>query len=77
MLRLSHTSLGLTSIGNIINLMSNDVNRFDLALIHLHYIWLMPIQAVILTYFTYKSCGVAAFAGVAVIAAQAIPLQGN
>ncbi|XP_044730121.1 probable multidrug resistance-associated protein lethal(2)03659 [Chrysoperla carnea] len=76
MLRLSHTSLGLTSIGNIINLMSNDVSRFDQALSYLHYIWIMPIQTAIFSYFMYKACGVAAFVGVAVIAVQAIPLQG-
>ncbi|XP_044730120.1 ATP-binding cassette sub-family C member 4-like isoform X2 [Chrysoperla carnea] len=76
MLRLSHTSLGQTSIGNIINLMSNDVSRFDQTLMYLHYIWIMPIQAVTLSYFMYNTCGLAAFAGVAVITAQAVPLQG-
>lgn len=59
------------------NLLSNDVQRFDLASVFLHYAWIMPIQAILAFYVMYRSVGVAAVAGMAAIAIQAIPLQGT
>jgi len=41
-LRLSLTALGGTTTGQVVNLVSNDLGRFDRALIHLHFIWLGP-----------------------------------
>ena len=77
LLRLSKASLGKTAAGQIINLMSNDVRRFDDTPIFLHYLWLMPIQAVVSTAIMYSSIGKAAIVGVLAIVAQAVILQGN
>lgn len=60
----------------MVNLLSNDVQRFDMASMFLHYIWIMPIQAVIAFYVVYRSVGWAALAGFLAITLQAVPLQG-
>lgn len=70
-------SLGQTAAGQLVNLLSNDVQRFDIASIYLHYAWIMPIQAVIAFYIMYRSVGVAAVAGMLAITLEAIPLQGS
>lgn len=59
------------------NLLSNDVSRFDVSSLYLHYIWLMPVQAVVGTLVMCKIVGVAAFAGIVALVVQAIPLQGT
>lgn len=59
------------------NLLSNDVQRFDLASNYLHYAWIMPIQSILAFYVMYRSVGIAAIAGMAAITIQAIPLQGR
>lgn len=35
--------------GQIINLLSNDINRIDLSLLALHYIWFVPLKIVVAT----------------------------
>ncbi|XP_051160133.1 probable multidrug resistance-associated protein lethal(2)03659 [Leptopilina boulardi] len=74
-LRLSKTALGETTIGQAVNLLSNDVNRFDLAIIFVHYLWIGPLETIIITYFMYQEVGVAAIIGVATLL-MFIPLQG-
>lgn len=74
-LKLSKTALGATTIGQAVNLLSNDVNRFDVAIIFLHYLWIGPLETIIVTYFMYKQVGVAAIIGVASLL-MFIPLQG-
>lgn len=56
--------------------MSNDVSRFDLAFLFLHFMWIMPIQAIVAATVMYNSVGVAAIIGIIAIAIQSIPLQG-
>nr|XP_023011971.1 multidrug resistance-associated protein 4-like [Leptinotarsa decemlineata]XP_023011972.1 multidrug resistance-associated protein 4-like [Leptinotarsa decemlineata] len=76
LLKLNHGSIGQTAAGQLVNLLSNDVQRFDMASNFLHYIWIMPIQAVVAFYVMYRSVGISAVAGMLAIAIQAIPLQG-
>ncbi|XP_018579794.1 probable multidrug resistance-associated protein lethal(2)03659 isoform X2 [Anoplophora glabripennis] len=76
LLKLSQASLGQTAAGQLVNLLSNDVQRFDQASIYLHYIWLMPLQCAAGFYVMYRSVGVAAFAGMTAMVLEAIPLQG-
>lgn len=75
-LRLSKTSANKTAGGQIINLLSNDVSRFDQVFIFLHYIWIMPIQGGAIAYLIWRQVNIAAFAGVFLITIQTIPLQG-
>ncbi|XP_050579550.1 probable multidrug resistance-associated protein lethal(2)03659 isoform X2 [Bombus affinis] len=74
-LKLSRTALGETTVGQAVNLLSNDVNRFDVALIYLHYLWLGPLETIIITYFMYMEVELSAIFGV-IILLLFIPLQG-
>ncbi|XP_050309947.1 probable multidrug resistance-associated protein lethal(2)03659 isoform X2 [Anthonomus grandis grandis] len=62
-LRIQITALGDETVGNTVNLMSNDVNRFDLAPVFLHYLWVAPLQGVLITIFLYFEVGYASFFG--------------
>lgn len=44
MLRLDKIEVDKTASGQVINLMSNDVSRFDILLTYFHYIWITPFQ---------------------------------
>ncbi|XP_068628290.1 probable multidrug resistance-associated protein lethal(2)03659 [Battus philenor] len=73
-LRLSKTALGETTVGQVVNLLSNDVNRFDVAIIFLHYLWIGPLATVIVAYFMWLEISWAAVVGVGFMLAF-IPLQ--
>ncbi|XP_063223831.1 ATP-binding cassette sub-family C member 4-like [Bacillus rossius redtenbacheri] len=75
-LRMSRTASGQTTTGQIVNLMSNDVNRFDRAFLMLHYVWILPIQTVIIMYFLWQFVGVASLVGVGALFLQSVPAQG-
>ncbi|XP_048247853.1 ATP-binding cassette sub-family C member 4-like isoform X3 [Haliotis rufescens] len=74
-LRLSNKALGQTTVGQIVNLMSNDVNRFDQAVIFLHFLWIGPVQAIAVLVILWYELGPAVLAGFAVLILL-IPLQG-
>ncbi|CAG9860399.1 unnamed protein product [Phyllotreta striolata] len=75
-LKLNHKSLGQTAIGQVVNLMSNDVQRFDLVSLFLHYMWVTPINVLVSFYVMYQSVGiVAAAAGMGAIILESIPIQ--
>jgi len=74
-LRLSKTSLGETTVGQVVNLLSNDVNRFDSVVIFLNYLWIGPVQTILVTYFLWREIGVSSIIGVAILLI-AIPIQG-
>ncbi|KAI4497436.1 hypothetical protein M0802_007447 [Mischocyttarus mexicanus] len=74
-LKLSRTALGKTTIGQAVNLLSNDVNRFDVAIIFLHYLWIAPLETIIITYFMYSEVQISAVIGVITLL-MFIPLQG-
>ncbi|XP_039444244.1 probable multidrug resistance-associated protein lethal(2)03659 [Culex pipiens pallens] len=63
---------GLT--GQVINLMSNDVAKFDTATGFVHDIWKGPIELVVLGWFIYREIGVAGLIGIAFLLSF-IPLQ--
>ncbi|XP_017116909.1 probable multidrug resistance-associated protein lethal(2)03659 [Drosophila elegans] len=73
-LRLSRSSLGDTTIGQVVNLLSNDLNRFDRCLIHFHFLWLGPLELLIAAYFLYQQIGVASFSGISILILY-LPLQ--
>lgn len=75
-LRLSRTSLDETTVGQVVNLLSNDVSRFDMAYKHFHFLWIGPLGTVVVTYFLWQEIGgVSSLLGVAGLLAF-VPLQG-
>ncbi|CAK6978676.1 ATP-binding cassette sub-family C member 4-like [Scomber scombrus] len=71
---LSSESIGRTTTGQIVNLLSNDVNRFDEITLNLHYLWVAPLQTVAIIGFLWNGIGVSCLAGVAVIVLM-MPVQ--
>lgn len=61
-------------MGQVVNLLSNDVNRFDVASVFFHYLWLGPLETLVIAYFTYEELGVAALIGIACLLLF-VPLQ--
>ncbi|XP_043965411.1 ATP-binding cassette sub-family C member 4-like isoform X2 [Gambusia affinis] len=73
-LRLSSESMGRTTTGQIVNLLSNDVNRFDEIILNLHYLWVGPLQALVVIVLLWSEIGPSCLAGVAAIALM-MPVQ--
>ncbi|XP_061266628.1 ATP-binding cassette sub-family C member 4-like isoform X8 [Bos javanicus] len=66
-LRLSSPAMGKTTTGQIVNLLSNDVNRFDQVTTFLHYLWVGPLQAIAVTALLWMEIGMSCLAGMAVL----------
>ncbi|OAD54851.1 hypothetical protein WN48_06051, partial [Eufriesea mexicana] len=73
-LRLSKTALGETAPGKVVNLVANDVNRFDLVSIFIHHMWSAPLSALIIAYFLYIEAGYAGLIGIAAVFVV-VPIQ--
>lgn len=73
-LRLSKTALGQTTAGQLVNLLSNDVNRFDIGVIFVHQLWVAPLETIIVSVLMYQRIGWAAVIGVAFLL-MFVPLQ--
>lgn len=67
-LKLSSTALGNTSVGKVVNLLSNDVSRFDIVSVFLHSMWLAPLLTFIVGILLYREVGVPGVIGMVVIA---------
>jgi len=74
-LRLSKSAQGKTAAGQVVNLLSNDVNRFDFVTLFLHFVWITPIQTIVITYFIWVAVGWSALIGVLAIFLQTVPVQ--
>ncbi|DAA23784.1 TPA: ATP-binding cassette, sub-family C, member 4-like [Bos taurus] len=66
-LRLSSSAMGKTTTGQIVNLLSNDVSRFDQVTMFLHYLWVGPLQAIAVTVLLWMEIGISCLAGMAVL----------
>ena len=75
MLRLDKVTAEKTASGQVVNLMSNDVGRFDYLLQYIHFIWVTPIQMIIVAYIMSMYIGNVALAGMAVILSVSLPFQ--
>ncbi|KAL1124626.1 hypothetical protein AAG570_001250 [Ranatra chinensis] len=73
-LRLSHKALGEASPGQIVNLVSNDVSRFDQVAFLGHYLWSAPLMCILMAIFLYQEVGLAMIPGIVVVLIVA-PLQ--
>ncbi|CAH1169239.1 unnamed protein product [Phyllotreta striolata] len=73
-LKLSQTAIGKNSIGKIVNLISNDVSRFDTASTLIHQLWVGPLSALIIMFIIYQDIGWSGAPGVLTILVI-MPLQ--
>uniref|UniRef100_A0A2K6TD95 ATP binding cassette subfamily C member 4 (PEL blood group) n=1 Tax=Saimiri boliviensis boliviensis TaxID=39432 RepID=A0A2K6TD95_SAIBB len=73
-LRLSNVAMGKTTTGQIVNLLSNDVNKFDQVTVFLHFLWAGPLQAIAVTALLWMEIGISCLAGMAVLIVL-LPLQ--
>ncbi|CAL8307591.1 unnamed protein product [Merluccius merluccius] len=64
---LSNTATGKTTTGQIVNLLSNDVNKFDDATVFLHYLWVGPLQATTVVALLWADIGPSCLAGMVVL----------
>nr|CAD7575625.1 unnamed protein product [Timema californicum] len=75
-LRLSRAALGETATGKVVNLLSNDVARFDLVFLMFHSLWLGPLVTVAIAYIIWQEAGVPGLVGVVVVL-LVLPTQGK
>lgn len=73
-LKLSQTALGQTTAGQLVNLLSNDVNRFDVVVVFVHQLWIGPLETIVVSYLMYRKVGWSAVIGVAFLL-MFVPLQ--
>ncbi|XP_066141508.1 ATP-binding cassette sub-family C member 4-like [Euwallacea fornicatus] len=66
-LRLSKTALGDVAAGKIVNLLSNDVSRFDLVTILVHHMWVSPLVTLIIMYLMWIDVGMAGIYGILIV----------
>ncbi|XP_013195016.2 ATP-binding cassette sub-family C member 4 [Amyelois transitella] len=74
-LKLNRAGMDKTEAGHVINLMSNDVSRFDLVALFLNYLWVMPIAVPVVSYLVWQHVGWATLAGLAVTFLQTVLVQ--
>ncbi|KAK3091915.1 hypothetical protein FSP39_023706 [Pinctada imbricata] len=67
MLNLSNTARKNATVGEIVNLMSVDAQRFMDLMTYIHTIWSGPLQIIIALYFLWRELGASIFAGFAVM----------
>ncbi|XP_049611466.1 ATP-binding cassette sub-family C member 4 [Syngnathus scovelli] len=64
---LSCSAMGKTTTGQIVNLLSNDVNKFDEVTIFLHFLWVGPLQAATVVGLLWQEIGPSCLAGMVVL----------
>lgn len=53
-LTMSKAYLGQVSTGKIVNMMSTDVAKFEIIVVWMHYLWVGPLQTILVTYLMYQ-----------------------
>lgn len=73
-LKLSSTGLGDTAPGKIVNLVANDVNKFEEVSYYLNHVWTAPSSAFIIAFILYKEIGWPGVIGMIIVLTVA-PIQ--
>ncbi|XP_031344383.1 probable multidrug resistance-associated protein lethal(2)03659 isoform X1 [Photinus pyralis] len=63
-LKLNNAAFNSTSVGQIVNLVSTDAPMFIVCAFLLHYLWIAPVQCIIVTYLMYQEVGFSSIVGV-------------
>lgn len=66
-LQLSQRALSETAPGKLVNLLSNDVNRFDVLSVVMHSWWTSPLMAIGGTYILWTEIGWSGIIGIAIV----------
>ena len=66
-LRLSSSARKLATVGEIVNLMSVDAQRFMDVMLYLHMVWSAPLQIILAAFFLWQTMGPSVMAGVGVM----------
>ncbi|XP_076603001.1 ATP-binding cassette sub-family C member 4-like [Chaetodon auriga] len=64
---LNSKAFAKTTTGQIVNLLSNDVNKFDEVTLYLHFLWIGPLQAATVLVLLMHTIGPSCLAGMAVL----------
>lgn len=73
-IRLSASAASQAGAGHLVNLMSNDVSRLSRANAFVHYIWILPVQSVIVGYLIWQQVGWIAVIGVTCLLLKTVPV---
>lgn len=73
--RLNHASLGKSVTSQVVNLLSNDVSRFDATVMILHTVWVLPIFAIVNSYIFWCNMGMSILAGMFLMVLLSLPLN--
>ncbi|XP_055588089.1 ATP-binding cassette sub-family C member 4-like [Uranotaenia lowii] len=74
-LRLTKSATGAEGLsGKVLNLLSNDVGKFDVALAFVHDLWKGPMESILLGYLIYREIGISGIIGMSFLLGF-IPLQ--
>ncbi|KAF5286380.1 hypothetical protein FQR65_LT12631 [Abscondita terminalis] len=63
-LRLSNSAFETTNAGQILNMISTDVIGFTRCTLMMHYVWVGPLQCIIVTYLMYREFGMSSIFGI-------------
>ncbi|XP_018565535.1 probable multidrug resistance-associated protein lethal(2)03659 isoform X2 [Anoplophora glabripennis] len=72
-LKLNRTALADTTVGQMVNLMSNDVGRFNLCTQYIHNLWVAPIETAVIMYLLYIYVGPTGLTGVIFLVLFIVP----
>ncbi|KAJ8954547.1 hypothetical protein NQ318_000781, partial [Aromia moschata] len=72
-LKLNKSAFASTTVGQIVNLLSNDVGRFDYAVTYIHNLWVAPIETAVIMYFLYDYVGPTGLTGVSFLILFILP----
>lgn len=75
-LKLSHAALEIISPGKVINLLSNDVNRFDSMSMFLNAMWTAPLLVIVVGYLLWIEVRWAGMFGLLIVFIV-VPIQSN
>ncbi|XP_022806581.1 multidrug resistance-associated protein 4-like [Stylophora pistillata] len=63
-LRLSHVSFTKTTTGQIVNLVTNDIQRLESVPIFFHYIWVAPLMVIVIAILCWQEIGIFILPGI-------------
>lgn len=66
-MRLSQTAMGETAPGKVVNLLSNDVNRFDWVSMFINSMWTAPLLALIVGVLLWIEIGIPGLIGILIV----------